>query len=56
MKSFIEYITESDTSGAFEMEAALVAAANNDKKFIPAAATIQVLARSRFPIELASSV
>ena len=32
MKSFIEFIAESDTSGAFEMEAALVAAANNDKK------------------------
>jgi|TARA_B110000438_G_C15720929_1_gene609781 hypothetical protein len=32
MKTFKKFIAEADTSGAFEMEAALVAAANNDKK------------------------
>ena len=32
MKSFKNFLKEADTSGAFEMEAALVAAANNDKK------------------------
>jgi len=32
MKPFKKFIAEADTSGAFEMEAALVAAANNDKK------------------------
>jgi hypothetical protein len=32
MKSFKKFLAEADTSGAFEMEAALVAAANNDKK------------------------
>ena len=36
MKSFIEYITESDTSGAFEMEAALVAAATILASALPA--------------------
>ena len=32
MKSFKNFLKEADTSGAFEMEAALVAAANNDNK------------------------
>ena len=32
MKSFKNFLKEADTSGAFEMEAALVAAANKDKK------------------------
>lgn len=32
MKSFKNFLKEADTSGAFEMEAALVAAANNDMK------------------------
>ncbi len=34
MKSYKDWLDlqEADTSGAFEMEAALVAAANNDKK------------------------
>ncbi len=32
MKTFKTFIAEADTSGAFEMEAALVAAANKDKK------------------------